>query len=177
MIFALGDRKIQIRGEDYFVAESASVIGSVILENNASIWFNVVVRGDNDIIHIGENSNVQDSAVLHTDPGIGLIIGKNVTVGHQAMLHGCTIGDNSLIGMNAVILHGAIIGEEALVAALSVVPEGMIVPPRSLVAGAPATIRRELSGSGAEWVRRSADHYVDLAARYLAAGIGRVEHP
>ena len=166
MIFALGDRKIQIRGEDYFVAESASVIGSVILENNASIWFNVVVRGDNDIIHIGENSNVQDSAVLHTDPGIGLIIGKNVTVGHQAMLHGCTIGDNSLIGMNAVILNRARIGKNCLIGANTLIPEGREIPDGSLVMGSPGKVARTLTAEEQDQLGKSAQSYVENFRRF-----------
>ena len=102
MIYSLGSDSVEITGEDYFVAENATVVGKVRLENNASVWFNAVIRGDNACISVGENSNIQDGAVLHTDPGIPLVIGKNVTVGHKVMLHGCRIGDNSLIGINSL---------------------------------------------------------------------------
>jgi carbonic anhydrase/acetyltransferase-like protein (isoleucine patch superfamily) len=112
VIYSLGDRKIELRGEDWFIADNATVIGSVVLENNASIWFNAVLRGDNDLIVVGENSNVQDGSVLHTDTGAVLTIGKNVTVGHKVMLHGCTIGDGTLVGINSVILNGARIGTD-----------------------------------------------------------------
>ena len=107
MIYSLSEKTVQIVGQDYFIADNATVIGSVIIHNNVSIWFNVVIRGDNDPITIGEGTNIQDGVVIHTDEGIPLNIGKGVTVGHQAMLHGCTIGDNSLIGINAVILNYA----------------------------------------------------------------------
>ena len=106
MIYSLGDAAVEIAGEDYFVAENATVVGNVRLENNASVWFNAVIRGDNELITVGENSNIQDGSVLHTDPGVPLTIGRNVTVGHKVMLHGCVIGDNSLVGINSVILNG-----------------------------------------------------------------------
>ena len=111
MIYSLGERKIKIKANDYFIADNATVIGSVIINNNVSIWFNAVIRGDNEPIEIGENTNIQDGAVVHTDEGIPMYIGKGVTVGHLAMLHGCNIGDNSLIGINAVILNNAKIGK------------------------------------------------------------------
>ena len=128
MIYSLGESKVDIRGEDYFVADNATVIGLVALENNVSIWFNAVIRGDNALITIGENSNIQDGAILHNDPGVPLTIGKNVTVGHKVMLHGCTIGDNSLIGINSVILNGAKIGKNCLIGANSLIPEGKDIP-------------------------------------------------
>ena len=117
MIYSLEDREVEIRGEDYFVAENATVVGSVILEHNTSVWFNAVVRGDNDLITIGEGSNVQDGAVIHTDPEQEVRIGRGVTVGHMAMLHGCEIGDNTLIGIKAVVLDGAKIGKNCLIGA------------------------------------------------------------
>src|ERR1035437_3327963 len=107
-VYSLGERRVQVRGSDWYIAESASVIGSVLIEDRASIWFNAVIRGDNDHITIGEGSNVQDGSVLHTDPGIKLTIGRNVSVGHMAMLHGCTVGDASLIGINSVALNHAV---------------------------------------------------------------------
>lgn len=166
MIYSLGDRSVEIRGEDYWIADSAMVIGSVVLENNASVWFNAVVRGDNDVITIGENSNVQDCAVLHTDAGIRLTIGKNVTVGHQVMLHGCTIGDNSLIGINSVILNGAKIGKNCLIGANSLIPEGKEIPDGSLVMGSPGKVVRELSADQQKGLAMSARSYVNNFKRY-----------
>lgn len=162
-----------------FIAPTAVVIGDVEVGAHASVWFGAVLRGDHPDhgIRIGARASIQDNCVLHVSARGPTVVGEEVTVGHGAVFESCEIRRSALIGMNAVILHGAIIGEESLVAALSVVPEGMIVPPRSLVAGAPARVRRELSGATADWVRHSADHYVELAARYLAAGIGRVDGP
>ncbi|GIX28466.1 MAG: hypothetical protein KatS3mg123_2347 [Burkholderiales bacterium] len=112
MIYALGDRRVEIRGNDYFVADNATVIGSVVIGHNASIWFNCVVRGDNDVITIGDNCNIQDASVLHTDEGVQLTLERNVSVGHMVMLHGCYIGEGSLIGIKAVVLNGARVGKE-----------------------------------------------------------------
>ncbi len=166
MLYRLGESEVDIRGQDYFVADSADVIGLVSLDNNASVWFNAVVRGDNAAISIGENSNVQDGAVLHTDPGMPLMIGKNVTVGHQAMLHGCTIGDNSLIGINAVILNGATIGKNCLIGANSLVTENKEIPDGSLVMGSPAKVVRALSEEQILELRASADVYVERFQRF-----------
>lgn len=161
MIYSLGDREIEIRGEDYWVADSADVIGSVVLENNASVWFNAVLRGDCDRIVIGENSNIQDGSVLHTDAGVELIVGRNVTVGHKVMLHGCTIGDNTLIGINSVILNGAKIGNHCLIGANTLIPEGKVIPDGSLVMGSPGKVIRELSAEQKQILEGSAFHYVD----------------
>ena len=127
MLYQLGD-KIPVKGNEVFVAENASVIGDVILEDQSSVWYMVTIRGDNDQIKIGQASNIQEGAVLHTDPGYQLTLGQGVTVGHQATLHGCTIGDYSLIGINAVILNGARIGKHCLIGANTLVPEGMEIP-------------------------------------------------
>jgi len=166
VIYSLGDRKLEIRGDDWWVAETATVIGSVVLLNNASIWWGVVVRGDNDLITIGENSNVQDNSVLHTDPGITLTIGKNVTVGHKVMLHGCTIGDGSLIGINSVILNGAKIGKGCLIGANSLIPEGKEIPDGSLVMGSPGKVVRELSEEQQQGLLMSAKSYVNNFKRF-----------
>ena len=123
MKYSLGERKVTCKG-DYWIAENAIVIGSVVLENNASIWFNCVVRGDNDVITIGENSQLQDGCVVHVDPGHPLTLGKNVSVGHMAMLHGCTVGDGSLIGIKSVILNDAVIGRNCLIGANTLIAEG-----------------------------------------------------
>ena len=166
MLYALGDARVEITGDDYFVADNATVVGNVRLENNASVWFNAVVRGDNELITIGENSNVQDCSVLHTDPGVPLTIGKNVTVGHKVMLHGCVIGDNSLIGINSVILNGAKIGKNCLIGANSLVTEGKEIPDGSLVMGSPAKVIKQLSAEQQQGLLRSAETYVANFKRF-----------
>ncbi len=167
MIYSLGDRVPEMKG-DYWVADNAAVIGSVILMNQASVWFNATIRGDNDIITIGENSNIQDGSVLHTDGGIPLTIGKNVTVGHQVMLHGCEIGEGSLIGINSVILNGAKIGKGCLIGANSLIPEGKEIPDGSLVMGSPGKVVRELGADQQKGLEMSALHYVENYKRYQA---------
>lgn len=166
MIYQLGERRLEIRGSDYFIADSASVIGSVVLENNASIWFNAVVRGDNHVITIGENSNVQDGSVLHTDDGIPLNIGRNVTIGHKVMLHGCDIGEGSLVGINSVILNNARIGKHCLIGANSLIAEGKEIPDGSVVMGSPGKIVRQLTPEQMQGLELSAQHYVDNFKRY-----------
>lgn len=166
MFYRVGDRTPE-KGEDVFVADNATVIGSVVLEDKSSVWFNAVLRGDNDVITIGEASNVQDGAVLHTDPGIKLTLGKGVTVGHNVMLHGCDIGDYSLIGIGAVVLNKAKIGKHCIIGANALIPEGMEIPDGSLVVGSPATIKRELNDMQKKMLEASATHYVQNAARYL----------
>ena len=165
MIYTLGDRR-PIVAEDCFVAPSAAVIGSVTLGPRASVWFGVVARGDQDNIVIGAGSNVQDNSVLHVDPGEPLTIGNNVTVGHMAMLHGCEIGDSSLIGIGAVVLNRAKIGRECLVGAKALVTEDMVVPDGSLVLGSPARIKRQLSVEERAELQRHAQHYIQNAQRF-----------
>jgi carbonic anhydrase/acetyltransferase-like protein (isoleucine patch superfamily) len=166
MIYSLGERTLDIQGEDYFVADNATVIGSVVLENNASIWFNAVLRGDNDVITIGENANIQDGSVLHTDGGFPLRVGKNVTVGHMVMLHGCEIGEGSLIGINSVILNGAKIGKHCLIGANSLIAEGKVIPDGSMVMGSPGKIVRQLTPEQIQGLELSAKHYVENFKRY-----------
>jgi carbonic anhydrase/acetyltransferase-like protein (isoleucine patch superfamily) len=166
MLYKLGDVAVKITGEDYFVAENATVLGNVILENNASVWFNAVIRGDNATITIGENSNIQDGSVLHSDDGVPLTIGKNVTVGHKVMLHGCTIGDNSLIGINAVILNNAKIGKNCLIGANTLIPEGKVIPDGSLVMGSPGKVVRELNAEQKAMLIASANSYVQNFKRF-----------
>jgi carbonic anhydrase/acetyltransferase-like protein (isoleucine patch superfamily) len=166
VIYALGERQVQCESDDWFVAESASVIGSVILQHNASVWFNAVLRGDNDLITIGAESNVQDGSVLHVDPGVPLSLGRGVTVGHMAMLHGCTVGDNTLIGIKAVVLNNAVIGKNCIVGANSLVTEGKVVPDNSLLMGAPAKVIRQVSDEDIQNLRRMAQHYVENFKRY-----------
>lgn len=165
MIYSLGERIPQFRG-DYWVADNATVIGSVILEHNVSVWFGAVLRGDNDIISVGENSNVQDGAVLHTDPGFRLSIGRNVIVGHLVMLHGCTIGDGSLIGIKSVIMNDAVIGKECLIGANALIPEGKVIPDRSLVLGSPGKVMRQLSDEDVARIREGSDLYVKKIKQY-----------
>ena len=166
MLFSLGEHKVDLGDEDYFVAANATVIGKVRLEKNSSVWFNAVIRGDIELITVGENSNIQDGAVLHTDPGCPLSIGKNVTVGHQAMLHGCWIGDNSLIGINAVILSGAKIGKNCLIGANSLVTEGKEIPEGSLVMGTPAKVIKTLTPEQQAELIKSAESYVERSKQF-----------
>lgn len=160
-LYALDDKSPQVPGPGrYWVAPSASVIGDVRLGEAASVWFNAVIRADNEPLSIGARSNIQDGAVLHSDAGSPLVIGEGVTVGHKAMLHGCTIGDNSLIGINAVVLNRARIGRDSLVGAGALVPEGKIFPDGVLLIGAPARVARELTDEQIALLRVSAEHYV-----------------
>jgi carbonic anhydrase/acetyltransferase-like protein (isoleucine patch superfamily) len=166
MVYQLGDRCLELRGKNHFIAPNASVIGSVVLEEGASVWFGVVIRGDSDQITIGENSNIQDGAVLHVDPGYPLIVGRGVSVGHKAMLHGCKIGDNSLIGINAVVLNGAVIGKNCIIGANTLITENMIVPDGSMVVGSPGKIKRQLSEDQQASMVWVSDHYVENASLY-----------
>lgn len=167
MILNLENHKIEILGKDYFIADNATVTGTVTIENNVSIWFNAVVRGDLAPIYIGEGSNIQDCAVLHTDIGVNLTIGKNVTVGHKAILHACTIGENTLIGMNAVVLNNAKIGKNCLIGACALIPEGKIIPDGSLVMGIPGKIVRELTPSEIKKLHESSLHYIETFKKYI----------
>ena len=151
-----------------FVAPEATLIGRVRLGERASIWFGAVLRGDNDVISIGAGSNVQDGAVLHTDPGFPLQVGADVTVGHQAMLHGCAIGDGSLIGIQAVLLNGVVVGRHCIVAAGALVTEGKTFPDRVLIMGTPARVVRELSDEDLRLVRYASASYVSRIAVYRA---------
>ena len=151
-----------------FVAETASVIGRVILGENTSVWPGAVIRADSEPITIGEGSNVQDNAVLHVDPGVPMTIGPRVTIGHQVMLHGCTVGDGSLIGIKSVVMNGAKIGRNCLVGAGSLVTEGKEFPDGSMIMGAPAKVVRELTPEQIAGLQRAAAHYVANAQRFRA---------
>lgn len=153
---------------NYWVAENATVLGNVVLKENASVWFNAVLRGDNDPITVGENSNVQDGSVLHTDLGCPLTLGRDVTVGHMAMLHGCTVGDESLIGIGATVLNRAVIGKNCIIGAHALIPEGKEIPDGSLVMGAPGKVVRELSPEQIAMIKGSADVYVANWRRFRA---------
>lgn len=165
MLYALGNLTPVLNGE-HFIAPNATVIGDVILEHNVSIWFSVVIRGDVDHIHINENTNIQDGSILHVDLGQPMSIGKNVTVGHKVMLHGCTIDDGSLIGMNAVVLNGARIGKNCIIGANALVTENMEIPDGSLVVGSPAKVIRELDEKTIDMLQQSAEHYVKNGQRF-----------
>lgn len=149
-----------------FLAEDARIIGNVSLGEDSSVWFGCVLRGDNETIAIGARTNVQEHTVMHTDPGFPLTIGEGCTIGHRAMLHGCTVGDNSLIGIGAIVLNGARIGRNCLVGAGALVTEGKEFPDNSLIIGSPARVARTLDDTAAEKLRRSADHYVENARRF-----------
>jgi carbonic anhydrase/acetyltransferase-like protein (isoleucine patch superfamily) len=166
MIYKLEGRRVEMRGEGQWVAPNATVIGSVVLGANSSVWFGAVIRGDNDLIEIGDNTNVQENSVLHVDPGVPMKIGNGVTVGHKVMLHGCTIGDNSLIGINAVVLNKAKIGKNCIIGAHALVPEGMEIPDNSLVMGAPAKVVKEISDGHKAMLTMSSQHYAAHAKHF-----------
>lgn len=168
-IYALGDSKPQLPPQgEYWVAPSASVIGNVILHSNASVWFGAVLRGDNDPITVGPDSNIQDGSVLHTDMGSPLTLGRGVTVGHKAMLHGCEVGDYSLIGIGAVVLNGVKIGRNCIIGANALITEGKIIPDNSLVVGQPAKVVRERDPAHIAVLQMSAEHYVQNWKRFAA---------
>jgi carbonic anhydrase/acetyltransferase-like protein (isoleucine patch superfamily) len=153
---------------EYWIAPNAAVMGRVVMARNSSIWWGAIVRGDNDPITIGENSNIQDGSVLHTDVGSPLTIGANVTIGHMVMLHGCTIGDGSLIGIGAIVLNGAKIGRNCLVGAGALITENKEIPDNSMVVGAPGKVIREIGEHHALVLQASALHYVENWKRYQA---------
>ncbi|HEY8571471.1 gamma carbonic anhydrase family protein [Phenylobacterium sp.] len=166
-VYCLGDVTPELPNDDeYWIAPNAAVIGRVILKKNASVWWGATLRGDNDPIVVGENSNVQDGSVLHTDSGSPLILGANVTVGHLVMLHGCTIGDGSLVGIGSIVLNGAKIGKNCLIGANCLITEGKEIPDNSLVMGAPGKVVRELTPEQASMVAMGAAHYVENWQRY-----------
>ena len=167
MKYSLGDRRVVCIG-DYWIADDAIVVGSVVLENNASIWFNCVVRGDDDVITIGENSQLQDGCVVHVDPGHPVTLGRDVTVGHMAMLHGCTVGDGTLIGIQSVILNDAVIGRNCVIGANTLIPEGKQIPDGSLVVGSPGKVVRQLTEDEMRHFAGYAAYYVKEWRRYKA---------
>jgi carbonic anhydrase/acetyltransferase-like protein (isoleucine patch superfamily) len=164
-VYALGGNTPQVP-ETAFVAAEATLVGKVRLGERASVWFGAVLRGDNELIAIGDASNVQDGAVLHTDPGYPLTVGTGVTIGHQAMLHGCTIGDGSLIGIQAVAMNGVVIGRQCIVGAGALLTEGKVFPDRTVIMGSPAKVVREISESDLRMIAAAADSYASRAARY-----------
>jgi carbonic anhydrase/acetyltransferase-like protein (isoleucine patch superfamily) len=167
MLFDLGDRKPSVH-PSCFVADSAQVIGSIRLEQDASVWFQTVLRGDNELITIGPESNVQDATVIHTDAGLEVRLGRGVTVGHRVMLHGCEVGDYSLIGIGAIVLNRSKIGKHCLIGAGTLITENKVIPDRSLVLGSPGRVMRQVSDNELRVLEGSAAHYVQNARRYAA---------
>jgi carbonic anhydrase/acetyltransferase-like protein (isoleucine patch superfamily) len=165
-LYALDDVSPRIDPDVGFIAPTAVLVGDVVVGPDVGIWFGVVARGDIETISIGARTNVQENCVLHTDTGYPLVIGDNVTIGHSAIVHGCTIGDNTLIGMGATVLNGAVIGKNCLIGANALVTEGKVIPDNSLVMGAPAKVVREIDAAGEAGLTASADRYVANARRY-----------
>ncbi|UFH48599.1 gamma carbonic anhydrase family protein [Pseudomonas sp. KNUC1026] len=176
MKYRLGEARVEAHASSW-IAPGATVVGKVRLQADASVWFGAVLRGDNELIDIGEGSNVQDGSVMHTDPGQPLTLGKGVTVGHNAMLHGCQVGDYSLIGINAVVLNGARIGKHCLIGANTLIPEGKEIPDGSLVMGSPGKVVRELADEQKRRLEASAAHYVANARRYAQELAEQDEQP
>ena len=165
MIYTLGNRKPVFEG-DYFVAPNAAVIGSVVMKANSSVWWNVTVRADTDVITLGENVNVQDGSVVHADEGVPVVLERNVSVGHLVMIHGCTIRENSLVGIGAIVLNRAVVGRNCLIGAGALVPEGKTIPDGSLVLGVPGKVVRSLTPEEIALNTYIADHYVEQSRRY-----------
>ena len=164
--FSIGERQVSFLGSERFVAPDATLIGSVTLGNRANIWFKVVVRADNEHIDIGENVNVQDGSVLHADPGFPLKLAKDVSVGHMALLHGCTVGEGSLVGMGSIIMNGAVIGRHSIVGAGALIPEGKTFPDGVLILGSPGKVVRELKAEEIAGIRDIALRYAESGQRY-----------
>lgn len=175
MIYALDGVAPELAADgDYWIAPSAQLMGRVRLESGTSVWFGAVLRGDNELILVGEGSNIQENSVLHTDIGFPLTIGKNCTIGHKAMLHGCTIGNNSLIGMGATVLNGTVIGNNCLIGANALITEGKVIPDGSLVMGAPGKVVRELDETAKTGLQKSAEGY-QMNMRRFRKGLVAIE--
>lgn len=167
-IYSLAERRVELRGTHHYIAHDATLVGSIVLENDVNVWFKVIMRADNDQISIGEATNIQDGAVLHVDPGFPMTLGRRIVVGHKVMLHGCTVGDGSLIGINSVVLNGAKIGPGSLVGANSLVPEGKEYPGGVLILGSPAKVVRELQPAEQARILEAADGYVERSKLFKA---------
>tara|TARA_Y100000768_G_scaffold123808_1_gene91669 strand:+ start:592 stop:1107 length:516 start_codon:yes stop_codon:yes gene_type:complete len=166
MIIDFDNKKLETDGDNFWIAPNATVIGNVKLLKDASVWFNAVLRGDVELITVGQGSNVQDGAIIHTDPGFPCTIGKNVTVGHLAMLHGCEIGDGSLIGIGSVILNGAKIGKNCIIGSKALVTEGMEIPDGAMVLGIPGKVKKILNEEEQSVVSLGAEHYIQNYKKY-----------
>jgi len=165
-LFSLGDKRVRLVGAGHYIAYDATLVGSITLLEDANVWFKVVIRAENDQITIGEGTNVQDGSVLHVDPGYPLTLGRDVTIGHKVMLHGCTVGDGALVGINSVVMNGAKIGAGSLIGANTLIPEGKEIPEGVLVVGSPGKVVRELTGEQKASLRGIARGYVERAALY-----------
>jgi carbonic anhydrase/acetyltransferase-like protein (isoleucine patch superfamily) len=165
-LFSIGERRIELRGEHHFIAPGAALVGSIVLENNVNVWFNVVIRADNDQVTIGEGCNIQDGSVLHVDPGYPMSLARRVTIGHKVMLHGCTIGEGALIGINSVVMNGARIGAHSLVGANTLIAEGKEIPEGVLVLGSPGKVVRELKQQEKDFLLTIAQGYIDRSRYY-----------
>ena len=165
-VFSIGNRVPRFIGEHHYIAHDATLVGDITLENNVNIWFQVVIRAENDRVHIGEGCNIQDGSVLHVDPGYPLTLARNVSIGHKVMLHGCSIGEGTLIGINSVVMNGAKIGRGVLVGANTLIAEGKEIPDGVLVLGSPGKIIRELKAEDREYLLRIATGYVERSRMY-----------
>lgn len=166
MLYSFENKSPQLLGDNIYIADQACVIGSVVIENNVCILPRVVIRADNDTIYISAGSNIQDGAILHTDTGISMKIGRNVTVAHKTMLHGCNIGDNSVIGIGAIVLNNANIGKNCMIGANALILENTIIPDGSLVLGSPAKVKKQLTVEEIEKMQQFAKHYIDKISRF-----------
>ena len=169
MKYLLEGVRVSTEGEEYFIAPSASVIGKVRLDRNASVWWNAVLRGDMELITVGENSNIQDGCVLHTDVGFCCTVGKNSTIGHMAVLHGCTSGDNSMVGIGAVVLNGVTVGRNCIIGSNALIPDGKTIPDNSVVMGSPGKIVREATAADQAYIQETVDFYVSNQGRFRNA--------
>ena len=165
-LFSIGERKPRLVGEHHYIAHDATLVGDITLENNVNVWFQVVIRADNDRVHIGEGCNIQDGSVLHVDPGYPLTLSRHVSIGHKVMLHGCSIGEGSLVGINSVVMNGAKIGRGALIGANTLISEGKEIPDGVLVLGSPGKIIRELNQADRDYLLKIATGYVERSRFY-----------
>ena len=165
-LFSIGERRTELRGAHHFIAYDATIVGSVILEENVNVWFKVVIRADNDQVTIGEGTNIQDGSVLHVDPGYPMNLARRVTIGHKVMPHGCTIGEGTLVGINSVVMNGARIGPHSLIGANTLIPEGKEIPEGVLVLGSPGKIVRDLKQEEKDYLLKIAQGYVDRGRFY-----------
>jgi carbonic anhydrase/acetyltransferase-like protein (isoleucine patch superfamily) len=165
-LFAIGERRVQLRGQNHYLAYDATLVGDITLEADVSVWFKVVIRAENDAIHIGEGSNIQDGSVLHVDPGYPMKLAPRVTIGHKVMLHGCTIGEGTLVGINSVVMNGARIGRNSLIGANTLIAEGKEIPDGVLVLGSPGKVVRELRQEEKDYLLKIAQGYVERGRYY-----------
>jgi carbonic anhydrase/acetyltransferase-like protein (isoleucine patch superfamily) len=165
-LFSIGERRIELRGEHHYIAYDATLVGSIVLESNVNVWFKVVIRADNDQVTIGEGCNIQDGSVLHVDPGYPMNLARRVTIGHKVMLHGCTIGEGTLVGINSVVMNGARIGRSSLIGANTLIPEGKEIPDGVLVLGSPGKVVRDLKQEEKDYLLKIAQGYIDRSKFY-----------